>query len=59
MHCHAERQYQAPLGVARVRTAAGTRAVPTAVASWSFITPNFGMAIDSKPTRPRPPVTSP
>jgi hypothetical protein len=57
MHCHAERQYQAPLGVARVRTA-GTRAVPTA-GSWSFITPNAGMKIDPKTPRPRPPVISP
>ena len=56
MHCHAERQYQAALGVARVRTA-GTDAMPTA-GSWSNSL-NAGI-FDPKTIRPRRhPVTSP
>lgn len=56
MHCHAERQYQAALGVARVRTA-GICAMPTA-GSWSFAPAGIGN--DPKTIRPRRhPVTSP
>jgi hypothetical protein len=56
MHSHSERQYQAALGVARVRTA-GTCAMPTA-GSWSKAR-NAGI-FDPKTLRPRRhPVISP
>jgi hypothetical protein len=56
MHCPAERQYQASLGVARVRTAV-PGAMPTA-GSWSNA--RIAGIFDPKTTRPRRhPVTSP